>query len=157
MKIDDNFSYILGLAQTDGHLQKRSRGRGMFVITLNGRDANIIEDISKYIDYNYTISYFEKKSNFGISSKYGEYKTKMVSIRVCNKDFRKFINECGMPYGKKHRIIKPPLHLEHFSAKDYVRGVIDGDGSLGFDKKGHPFLNLTIASVFVKDFYNQYI
>ena len=157
MKIDNVFSYILGLAQTDGHLNERPRGRGTFSITLNEKDANIIEAISEHIDCNYTVSYFEQKSNFGVSSEYGEYKTKMVSIRVCNKDFRKFINECGMPYGKKCKIIKPPLHLEYFSSKDYIRGILDGDGSLGFDKKGHPFLNLTIASVFVKDFYNQYI
>lgn len=151
MRIDKYFSYIIGLAQTDGSLQKRSRGRGCFSIRLNERDSDIIEKISKYIKCNYTISHFEQASNFL------DYKAKMVSIRICDKNFRGFINDCGVPYGKKSFVIKPPLHLEGLSIDDYLRGIFDGDGSIGLSGEGYPFINLTTASVFVKDFVNQYI
>ncbi|NEB92622.1 hypothetical protein G3I21_13075 [Streptomyces bauhiniae] len=57
---------------------------------------------------------------------------------------RTTLNALGLPYGRKSGTIAPPR--VEFSGHDYVRGLIDGDGSVGFTGKGHPFLGLTTAS-----------
>ncbi|MFD7939799.1 LAGLIDADG family homing endonuclease [Streptomyces sp. NPDC059755] len=54
------------------------------------------------------------------------------------------LNELGLPYGHKSRTVAPP-HGD-FSPRDYLRGVIDADGSVGYTSKGFPFISLTTAS-----------
>jgi hypothetical protein len=40
-----------------------------------------------------------------------------------------FAQAIGIPYGKKSETVNPPSNP--FSEKDYIRGLIDGDGSIG--------------------------
>jgi hypothetical protein len=54
------------------------------------------------------------------------------------------LNEVGLPYGRKSKTITPP-RVES-SRRDYLRGVIDADGSVGHTSQGFPFISLTTAS-----------
>jgi len=57
---------------------------------------------------------------------------------------RKTLNDLGLPYGRKSDTVAPPT--EPFSKVDYFRGLVDGDGSLGFTKQGFPFLSFCTSS-----------
>jgi len=154
MEINKDTSYLIGLFQTDGNIYDSSRNRGKAVIELSIKDEDIIEKIKKLIPYNYTIT--KRKRNIVIN-KYNYYEKEYISIRVCDMNFRKFLNECGVPSGKKSDIISPPLHLENLSIRDYIRGLYDGDGSLGMTGKNIPFVSIVTSSENLANFLFNYI
>ncbi|MGW3505667.1 hypothetical protein ACWDMY_34110 [Streptomyces globisporus] len=63
---------------------------------------------------------------------------------LCDREARATVNGLGLPYGRKSRKITPPR--VEFSRRDYLRGVIDADGSVGHTGQGLPFVSLTTAS-----------
>ncbi len=67
-----------------------------------------------------------------------------------NWDFRKEINRLGLPHGRKSEIISPPKG--NFIERDYLRGLLDGDGSVGVTTKDLPFVNFTIKSEVLKEY-----
>ena len=98
MEITNEIAYLIGLAQTDGHLGKSSRNRGKFTIELSHVDKDIIEKIANLIPYNYSIFQRERNTNFLDGSK-------SIGIKVCNEDFRKWLVDMGVPYGRKSKKI----------------------------------------------------
>ena len=150
MKITKETSYMLGLFQTDGHHAENSRNRGKFTLELSIKDKDIIYKIAKLIPYNYSIFDRKRKTNF---SKLAH----SIGIRICDWNFRKWLIECGVPCGNKTQIIKPPLYLENLSVDNYVRGLWDGDGSVGFTARGTPFASFTTYSIPLRDFLEGYI
>jgi hypothetical protein len=147
IKVDEKISYLIGIIQTDGHLRKSiKRGKGSVSIELSHKDQDIIHELVKLIPYNYAITDRTRDSNF-------KKDFHSIGLRVCNKEFCQQMNDWGVPCGRKSEIIAPPLHLETLSKIDYVRGLWDGDGSLGFAKgDGRPFVSFTTASEAMKDF-----
>lgn len=145
---------MIGLFQTDGNLYKKMKNKsGKFQLELSIKDSDIIYKIKKYIPYNYKI----KKRTRIITIKNRKYISKTIILTIYNINFRNFLNESGIPYGKKSEKIKPPLNLKNLSIKDYIRGLYDGDGSLGLDSKGLPFISFTTYSEYMKDFLVSYI
>jgi hypothetical protein len=68
---------------------------------------------------------------------------------------RKAIAAAGVPPGRKSQTIASPSEL---SAKaDYVRGLLDGDGAVGFTGKGDPFVSLETASEALAAFFCEVI
>jgi len=156
MEINKETSYMIGLFQTDGSMSKlknKNRNKGTFQIELAIRDEDIINKIKEYIPYNYGIR--TRTRNIILKDK--EYISETIILRVSDMNFRKFLNESGIPYGKKSAIIKPPLHLDNLSIKDYIRGLYDGDGSLGLDSEGLPFISFTTESDDIANFIVDYI
>ncbi|MER6570569.1 LAGLIDADG family homing endonuclease [Streptomyces sp. NPDC001093] len=74
---------------------------------------------------------------------------------MCSLEARTRINELGLPYGRKSRTIAPPQ--VEFSRPDYLRGLIDADGSVGFTTQGYPFLSLTTASTAIVAYLCFYV
>ncbi len=152
LKINDNFSYMIGLFQTDGSMSSSERNRGKFSLTLSVKDEDIIYKLKKLIPYNSNISKRIKKTHFERGDKIYKYNNEIISLTVSNKYFRDFLLTCNIPYGKKSKMILPPLHLKNFSEIDYIRGLFDGDGSLGFTKQGFPYIGFVTESENVKDY-----
>jgi hypothetical protein len=146
---ENDLSYLIGLFQTDGNLHETTRNRGKFRLELNIKDEDIIHKISKLIKYNFKISSRERETNFGKSS--------TIMLSVYNIEFREFLKKSGVPAGKKSEIIKPPIHINKFSPTDYIRGLYDGDGSLGYTSTNFPYVSFTTQSEFVKNFLIDYI
>lgn len=153
IEINNNISYLIGLFQTDGSISLSQRNRGKASIELDINDSNIIYEISDLIPYNYTI--FNRKRNIKLKNKV--YESETIGIRCTEIGFRNFLINSGVPSGKKSDIIEPPLHLENLSITDYVRGLYDGDGSLGFIKTGQPYVSFTTASDKCVNFLNSFL
>lgn len=146
--MDENFSYLFGLFQADGNLYEQSRNRGRLSLEILKRDEQIILILMKQIEFNSFVSYRSRTTNFG----FGEY----VKLSIYDRSFREKMKSLGFPVGKKDELIAPPIG-ESFEERDYIRGIIDGDGSLGLTGNGFPFISLVTKSEAIKEYYINYI
>jgi len=146
--MDAFLSYLYGFLQADGNLYEQSRNRGKLSIEISKRDENIIFLLKENIKVNSFITYRNRTTNFG----YGEF----IKLSVYDKNFRDKIKSYGFPVGEKSDIIEPPISTS-FEENDYIRGMIDGDGSLGLTGNGFPFISIITKSEKWKEFYIDYL
>lgn len=137
-------AYFIGFSQADGSLSEQSRNRGKFRIELQQNDKELLNKFSNLLECNYKISERTRNTNFK-----DEYHSCMLT--VYNQDFRNEMSKY-MCNGKKSDSVKMPKGI---IKKDYFRGIIDGDGSIGFTSNGFPFVSLvTESEELAKDFLN---
>jgi hypothetical protein len=74
---------------------------------------------------------------------------------VYDLEVRNSLLALGLPTGDKSEIIAPPTF--EYSAPDYFRGLFDGDGSLGYTKKGFPFLSFVTKSAVMAKEYEKFL
>jgi len=139
-----NNSYFLGFAQTDGSLSKSSRNRGKLQIEVGAKDLHILKSFKELFS---TVYSSIKKRNRNTNFKKNHISFVFV---ISGKEFREEINKLGVPYDKKSEIIAPPTFI--FSERDYIRGLIDGDGSIGIRLGKYPFISFTVKSEKLKDY-----
>ena len=140
-----NKDYIYGLLLSDGTLALYERNRGRVSIEVSSKDADIIEKINLQIS-NGAIHYRTRKTNFS-----EEYHS--VVYYNHHKEFRDELIKRGFPVGGKCEIAQPPN--DDYSEKEFWRGYIDGDGSIGFIKDGSPYISIvTKSDVICSSFLN---
>lgn len=137
---DPDYSYMFGFIQADGHLAAGTGRKGRLTVELNVRDIAILREFQQLTPYNSSIKERVRATNFST-------RHHSATWTLCSLEARTVLNELGLPYGRKSRSIKPPR--VDFSPRDYLRGVIDADGSVGRTGQGFPFLSLTTASTAV--------
>ena len=140
--LSPSLSYIIGFIQGDGTLDRKR-----ISIELKSSDEEILHKIGKELSLNYTILYRDRITNFGPNSS--------CTLRICSTSLVKKLNNIGIPLGKKSLTIKPP-NIEYFNT-DYLRGLIDADGSVGMTAQNLPYISLTTASESIKDFVLQFL
>ncbi|MFD8211188.1 hypothetical protein ACFV2S_32890 [Streptomyces sp. NPDC059695] len=141
------YAYMFGFIQADGHLNERTRNRGSLTVELNARDIHILHDFQRLTPYNSSITERTRSTNFSASHHSAVWSLSTLEART-------ILNRLGLPYGKKSKKITPPR--VDFSRRDYVRGVIDADGSVGFTGQGLPFVSLTTASTAIGAYLCHY-
>lgn len=140
MKIEiknPNHSYMYGFLLADGSLSEQSRNRGKVCIELKEIDNKILEQLSKELTCNYSLSGRSRDTNF-------KKCYQSCSLTIFDLEFRESIKSLGFPIGSKSAILAPPT--EPFSEKDFWRGFIDGDGTLGVSVQNRPFIGLFTKS-----------
>lgn len=142
-------SYFYGFALTDGHLRETTRNRGGLSIEIGYKDYNIIEKFKKM----FPLGIIKTRSRITNFSKGVESKT--VCIRFNHLTFREKLKSYGFPVGKKSDIVSTPSG--YYSKQDFWRGVIDGDGSLGFTNKNFPYISLVTKSESLANSYKDLI
>ncbi len=118
----NNMAYVLGFILADGCIIKGTyKGYSdslKFGVQLS--DIDILEKIKKELKAEHKISLVKNAAHFCISSQILVNALKKLSIF-----YRKSLNE----------------HLPNVPAqyvKDFIRGIVDGDGGMRIDKKGQP-------------------
>ena len=134
---DPRYAYMFGFIQADGHLHAGSGNKGRLAVEIGVRDVQLLEKFRELCPYPSSVTTRTRRTNFA------EEATSAV-WNVCALEARRIVNELGVPYGKKSSSVKPPT--EEHSAADYVRGLIDADGAVGFTAKGYPFVSFTTQS-----------
>ncbi|MER7845601.1 LAGLIDADG family homing endonuclease [Kitasatospora sp. NPDC096077] len=137
-------AYMFAFLQADGHLTEQSRNRGRLSVELSARDAPILEEFQRLCPYNSTISYRTRTTNFKADHT-------SVTWTVCAREFREELQALGLPVGRKSEIVAPPS--VPFSQRDYLRGLIDADGSVGLTAQGLSFISLTTQSDAIASFF----
>ncbi|MDQ0599893.1 hypothetical protein QF037_004238 [Streptomyces canus] len=131
------YAYMFGFLQADGHLQQGVGQKGKLTVELNARDIALLRTFQKLTPYYSSVTERTRSTNFAETHS-------SATWSLCSLEARTKVNELGLPYGRKSKTIAPPLG--EFSRRDYLRGVIDADGSVGYTSKGFPFVSLTTAS-----------
>ncbi|MHA6631385.1 LAGLIDADG family homing endonuclease [Pseudonocardia sichuanensis] len=136
-------AYFFGFAQTDGSLYAGRGQKGRLTIELSARDADILHAFTQILSVYSSTHYRDRTTNFG---------THRAAVwSVYDLALRRELVELGLPPGRKSDTVAPPT--VPFSARDYLRGVIDGDGSVGFTSTGRPFISLVTASRSLAGFF----
>ncbi|WP_369242659.1 hypothetical protein AB5J56_19830 [Streptomyces sp. R21] len=144
---DPNYAYMFGFLQADGHLAKGTGQKGRLTAEINVRDIDILREFQRLTPYNSSITERTRSTNFAETHH-------SATWTLCSLEARTKLNELGLPYGRKSKDIAPPR--VEFSRLDYLRGVIDADGSVGFTSKGFPFISLTTASTAIGAYLCHY-
>jgi hypothetical protein len=137
-------AYFFGFLQCDGHLSENTRNRGRLSVELSIRDVALLERFQELVPYPTSITARTRSTNF--------MKRHTSAIwTLCALEARRELIELGLPVGKKSRIVQPPAGP--FSTNDYLRGLVDADGSVGVTSLGLPFVSFTTASEDLRDFF----
>lgn len=134
---DPRYAYMFGFLQMDGHLSRGAGQKGRLQVEISSRDAEILRAFQELTPYNSTLSERTRTTNF--ASEHTSTTWNLYSLEA-----RDTLVSLGLPYGRKSRRVTPPRVA--FARRDYLRGVIDADGSLGYTGHGFPYLSLTTAS-----------
>ncbi|WP_200303925.1 LAGLIDADG family homing endonuclease [Streptomyces adelaidensis] len=141
------YAYMFGFLQMDGHLRQGVGQKGSLTVEISARDIDILRKFQKLTPYYSSITERTRSTNFA------ETHTSAV-WSLCSLEARTTLNDLGLPYGRKSKTVSPPNG--EFSHSDYLRGVIDADGSVGFTRKGRPFVSLTTASTAIASHLRDY-
>ncbi|MFI9100018.1 hypothetical protein ACIGXA_05805 [Streptomyces fildesensis] len=134
---DPRYAYMFGFLQADGHLAQGVGQKGRLTVELNARDIGILREFQQLTPYYSSIRERTRSTNFATSHHSAIW-------TLCSLKARTQLNRLGLPYGKKSVKVAPPR--VRFSRRDYLRGVIDADGAVGYTGQGFPFISLTTAS-----------
>ncbi len=121
-----NSAYILGFVLADGCIVKGTYNgySDMLKFGVNIRDLDILEKIKSELNSDHKISKIKSACYLSLSSQ------KLVnSLKKLGIDYRKSLRE------KIPRI--PKLYV-----RDFIRGIIDGDGSLSINKNNYPSISV---------------
>ena len=142
------YSYIYGILLTDGNLSLYTRNRGKVTLEISEKDRDILYQINKLVPGG--IRHRQRVTNFSNGKIF-------VSFTWENhkKEFREELMSYGFPYENKSENALPPS--SEYNEKGFWRGVIDGDGSLGYTANGFPFLSFVTKSEQLKTAYLKFL
>lgn len=110
--------YIYGLLAADGYINKESN---TVELALNSKDVHIVEEIRDIICKDKPI--------------YNKKNVDAYMLKICNKNIAKNIhNFLSMTSSKKHETMKFPKNMNEKQVKSFIRGYIDGDGTIDTTK-----------------------
>lgn len=141
------YAYMFGFLQADGHLAKGAGQKGRLTVEISARDIDLLRTFQMLTPYCSSITERTRSTNF--TESYTAAVWSLFSLEA-----RTTLNELGLPYGRKSKTIAPPNG--EFSRRDYLRGLVDADGSVGFTSKGVPFVALTTASTPIASHMRDY-
>lgn len=119
--LNENSLYWLGFLATDGCLP--SKGKGIQFV-LKESDWEHVDNFRKFVNFNGSVK-FEKQN-------------KSARIYFTSRPIRQRLIELKITPVKSRTL---SLSKELKNCKDFWRGCIDGDGSVGIKQSGYPFIN----------------
>ena len=139
-KWSPNMAYLLGFILTDGCITKGTyKGYSdALKFGVQIKDIDILEKIKKELSSEHKISLMKKSAHLTITSQ------KIVDdLKILEIGYRKSLRE---------KIANIPIKY----VLDFIRGIVDGDGGISFDKNNYPSLYIcggkkTIA--FVQNYF----
>ncbi|ANJ08817.1 hypothetical protein GCM10010220_40490 [Streptomyces parvulus] len=141
------YAYMFGFLQADGHLSQSAGQKGRLTTEISVRDVDLLRQFQKLTPFYSSVTERIRSTNFA-----GTSHTAVWSLY--SLEARTLLNKLGLPYGRKSQSISPPRG--EFASRDYLRGVVDADGSVGYTGKGFPFVSLTTASTAIGHYLCDY-
>lgn len=131
-------SYLLGLLQTDGSHYGSLDGKGKVSIELAVRDLAVLQALQPHVPCYSSLRLRTRDTNFA-----NTYST--ATLGFFDQSVRRELSALGLPPGRKAHTTAP-LDQSLVSRRDYLRGLLDGDGSVGMTARGYPFVSFITAS-----------
>lgn len=150
-KINSKLYYFLGLLSTDGHIQSIPKGDKVMIFTSYKEEREMILSLMKNL-FNYSSSF--RIRNYGFSTR------ENYEIYIYSKKLSKFLQNIGIPSGKKTFSIKVPSLIMKDKSQEiwhFIRGVFDGDGSIS-KTSNQPLFKINMGSTdFIRDLQKIFI
>lgn len=147
LKIPEH-SYFYGFMLADGHLRETTRNRGRLSLEIGEVDRDIIFKFEKLFPKISHVSSRTRDTNFKENS------TSYI-LNIHNWDFREEIKALGYIEGCKTE--EQDVPNSDYCEIDFIRGLIDANGSVGFIKGGIPFVSFTTKSDYLKEYFLSFI
>lgn len=141
-------AYMFGFLMGDGHLSETTRNRGRLSAEVSVRDEMILHRFTELVPCKTYFSYRSRKTNFASRSD-------TVIWTLHDRHVREAFKAYGFPVGRKSESVRPPPCA--YSVRDYLRGWIDADGSVGVTGQGKLFVSLTTHSEPIKDLFIEHV
>ena len=135
-------AYFIGFIQTDGYLRRKC-----VACEISKRDEEILHLF--LLEFGGKIRNRSRKTNFSSMHHSSIWRIGSVS-------FVEELNQLGIPLGSKSKKVIP-IKMSQKMEPHYIRGLIDGDGSLGLTSQGFPFLGFTTMSTMMRNYYVEYL
>lgn len=129
-------AYLYGFLLGDGSLSNGRGRKGRLSIEVAERDADLLALLAPLLPGG-LLRTRTRRTNFSDCSR-------TATLSWCRYDVRQAVIDCGMPVGRKDRLVAPPSSL--YDRRAFARGFFDADGSIGFTGPGVPFLSLVTKS-----------
>jgi len=143
-------AYILGLLYTDGYIYKDYAG---FAIQLTEGDRYLLERIASRIGLDATVIHI----NCDNKRKYMPNTKDMARLGVYSKVLAEQVKELGVIKRKTYHLSIASNLIPKKYHYSLLRGIIDGDGSIGVDKRGVIWLKACMKSEqFAKDIRSMF-
>lgn len=133
IKWSSRFAYAIGLITTDGSLSIDERH-----INFTSKDEDLVVLFKKYLDID---------NKIGRKARGGEKEKKYYQIQFGDRNFYDFLLSIGLMPAKSKKLKGLSIPNKYFA--DFLRGCIDGDGSIKTFKhpeSKYPQLRVSIAS-----------
>jgi LAGLIDADG-like domain len=138
-------AYLFGFLQCDGSFKAGPGRKGALTVELAARDRQLLEEFQRIVPFYTSIRTRTRRTNFS-----NEHTSVIWTLHALAA--REDLTKLGLPTGRKSKILEPPS--VPFSQADYLRGLVDADGSVGFmTHRFVPFVSLTTSSAALKDFF----
>ena len=130
-----NKAYILGLFASDGCNEETYH---RFSIGLKYTDVDILKKIQKEIGSNHPLYYKPPRDNIDILSdgRTIENHSAMYKLQIGNVHASEMLSKYGIVQRKTHTLQFPDW-LDKSLLSHYIRGFLDGDGSIGNNNNGY--------------------
>jgi len=113
-------SYWAGFIAADGSIRKDNT----LAVVLKYSDSNHLEQFKQDIAYTGSIKRYSQRTNFGI--------VETTSLRISSAaEIIKSLSENYNVIARKTRVLVPPESLDLQNSVSFIKGLIDGDGSIG--------------------------
>ncbi len=131
-KWNEKSAYILGLIFSDGNIAwNPKKSYWTLTITACAKDKDHLEKVRKILCITKPLTYSEKTNSYRLT--------------IANKSICQKLMKLGITPKKSLTVKFPQIPKEYL--KDFIRGVIDGDGNVRYvDRKRSPYFEITIAS-----------
>lgn len=137
---DEIDAYFIGFIQTDGSISYKNIG-----IEIQKKDKDLLLIFQKR--YGGRLSFRTRNTN------YKENATSVL-LNISNRRMVLQLNNLGIPIGKKSSILSP-IKIPEKLERHYVRGLIDGDGTLCV-YKGKAHIGFVTQSDNMKNYFCDY-
>ncbi|GAA4971076.1 hypothetical protein GCM10023205_40960 [Yinghuangia aomiensis] len=141
------YAYMFGFLQADGHLHAGPGNKGRLSLEVSSIDRELLLKFQKLCPYPSSVRDRTRSTNFKADHTSSTWS-------MCSLEGRRTLCALGLPYGKKSTLIRPPT--VEFSARDYIRGLVDADGAVGFTAKSYPFISLTTSSDDIAQHFTEF-
>lgn len=131
-------AYWLGVMYTDGYISKSNQYTNYFGLTVSSVDIEWLEKFKDFLETNISIKTYIQKSGYAPGAQYSR-------ILIGNNKIVEDLERAGV-VEHKTRLINAMPNIQF--KDDFIRGVIDGDGSL---RKDRPSIRIYGNKPFLQD------
>jgi len=152
---NESKAYWLGFIWADGYIVgKRKHNSPKVVLAISEKDHKHLDKYKEAIKYTGPIRTYNVVGEKSYSKESSYCRISIVSEKMFND-----LVKIGLVENKSN-IITPPL-IEEFWYKDFIRGFVDGNGSIVLDRVNNSLHNIKITSTismldFILSFARQY-